>query len=149
MAGHCRVPSHQSIPSLFFNITQYWLYQCKLRIVPVNFAVVCLDRSGIGPMLAASGRCRVGSGILRHIYRVVLISYVMWSCSDAMFSSFVQLHLFLLQQSAEIKTSMKPASVICHTAQWHTVLVHQRHRLVGLYQLSDAYMYQWNEPLLA
>ena len=36
MAGHCRVPSHQSIPSLFFNITQYWLYQCKLRIVPVN-----------------------------------------------------------------------------------------------------------------
>ena len=72
MAGHCRVPSHQSIPSLFFIITQYWLYQCKLRIVPVNFAVVCLDRSGIGPMLAASGRSRVGSGILRHIYRVVL-----------------------------------------------------------------------------
>ena len=54
-------------------------------------------------MLAASDRCRVGSGILRLIYRVVLISYVMWSCSDAMFSSFVQLHLFLLQQSAGIK----------------------------------------------
>ena len=68
-------------------------------------------------MLAASGRCRVGSGILRHIYRVILISYVMWSCSDAMFSSFVQLHLFLLQQSAGIKSSQKPASVICHTAQ--------------------------------
>ena len=104
MAGHCRVPIHESIPSLFFDITQYWLYQCKLRIFPMNLPW-----------------CRDGSGMLRHIHRVVLFSYVMWSCSNAMFCSFVQLHLFLLQQRAGIKSSQKPASVICHIAQWQAL----------------------------
>ena len=71
--------------------------------------------------VAAYDNCRVGSWILRHIYKVVLFSYVMWSCSDAAFCSFVQLHLFLLQQRAKIKTYLKPASVICSTAQWHVL----------------------------
>ena len=82
-ALQCAKPSVNT--QIIFQYNSILVVPVHTSYCPCEFAVVCLDRSGIGPMLAASGRCRVGSGILRHIYRVVLISYVMWSCSDAMF----------------------------------------------------------------